>query len=140
VEFFPASGGALGTVVRDHPALAGFPNDGFCDLQFYNLVNGALPLAIDRWPAEIKPIIGGIRTTSEFLSKTKNLSRVAYAVEGKVGSGKLLITTLRIRENFDEAYPATLALADSFLHYVPSVDFNPKEAIPETAVERLVTE
>jgi hypothetical protein len=33
-----------------------------------------------------------------------------------------------------------MALADSFLHYVTSVDFNPKEAIPETAVERLVTE
>ena len=140
VEFFPASGGALGTVVQDHPALAGFPNDGFCDLQFYNLVNGALPLPIDRWPAEIKPIIGGIRTTSEFLSKTKNLSRVAYAVEGKVGSGKLLITTLRIRENFDEAYPATLALASSLLHYATSAEFNPTAIIPETAVERLVTE
>src|SRR6185312_1020411 len=75
-SFFPGSGGALGTLVRDHPALAGSPHDDFCDLQFYNLLQGAYPLPIDRWPASMTPIVGGIRTTSEFLSKTKGLSRV----------------------------------------------------------------
>ena len=138
VEYFPASGGALGTIVRDHTALTGFPHEGFCDLQFYNLVNAAFPLPIDQWPSEVKPIVGGIRTTSEFLSKTKNLSRVAYAVEGKSGGGKLLITTLRIRENFDETHPEVMALADAFLRYVTGAAFDPQETIPEVVLGGLL--
>jgi hypothetical protein len=86
-EFFPASGGAFGTVVLDHAALSGFPHGDFCELQFYNMIEGAVPLSIDHWPTDVKPIIGAIRTTSEFLSKTKNLSRVAYIVEGKAARG-----------------------------------------------------
>ncbi|MGC4049737.1 MAG: hypothetical protein QM757_09520 [Paludibaculum sp.] len=93
----PASGGAAGTLITQHPALAGFPHEGLADLQFYNLINGAFPLPIDNWPKEIQPVVGGIRTTSSFLSKTKNLSRVAYALEGKVGAGRLLVTTLRLK-------------------------------------------
>ena len=83
VDYFPAAGGALGTVIARGRALDGFPNEGFCDLQFYNLLHGAYPLPIDRWPGEIDPIVGGIRTNAAFLSKTKDLSRVAYAVEAK---------------------------------------------------------
>jgi hypothetical protein len=140
VEFFPASGGALGTVVQDHPALGSVPHEGFCDLQFYNLVNGAYPLPLDNWSREIEPIIGGIRTTSEFLSKTKNLSRIAYAVEGKVGAGKLLITTLRLRENFDEEYPEAMTMVDAFLRYAAGNAFNPGKEIPASALERLGSE
>ena len=139
-EFFPASGGAIGTMVDFHPALAGFPHEGFCDLQFYNLINGAFPLPIDHWPSDVRPIIGGIRTTSEFLSKAKNLSRVAYAVEGASGKGRLLITTLRLRENFDEAYPAAMTLMDLFMRYTTGPAFDPKAAIPDEALQRLLTE
>jgi hypothetical protein len=40
-NFFPAARGALGTVVRDHTALQGFPHEGLCDLQFHDLTEGA---------------------------------------------------------------------------------------------------
>ncbi|MGJ5816103.1 glycoside hydrolase family 2 protein [Paludibaculum fermentans] len=140
VEFFPASGGAAGTMILEHPALSGFPHDGLADLQFYNLIDGAFPLPIDNWPAGIQPIVGGIRTTSSFLSKTKNLSRMAYAVEGKVGTGRLLVTTLRLREHFDEAYPEAIALFDSLLRYTTGPEFDPRESIPEPALRRLTVE
>jgi hypothetical protein len=139
-SFFPASGGALGTVVRDHPALSGSPHDDFCDLQFYNLLQGAHPLPIDNWPASLTPIVGGIRTTSEFLSKAKELSRVSYAVEANAGGGKLLVTTLRLRENFDAAFPAALTLFDGFLHYAAGPDFQPSLDLPEKNLRRLVTD
>ncbi|MBN9662533.1 MAG: hypothetical protein J0H49_30320 [Acidobacteria bacterium] len=139
-EFFPASGGAAGTMITDHPALSGFPQDGLADLQFYNLIDGAFPLPIDKWPQQIQPIVGGIRTTSSFLSKTKNLSRIAYAVEGKVGPGRLLVTTLRLREHFDEAYPAAMTLFDSLLRYTTGPQFDPKETIPEPAIRRLAVD
>lgn len=140
IEFFPASGGALGTLVPPGSALAGFPNDGFCDLQFYNLLEGAYPLPIDNWPAAIQPWIGGIRTTSQFLSKTKNLSRVAYAVEGRVGAGRLLVTTLRLREHFDEAYPEAMALFDSLLRYAAGAAFAPAQELQEEVLRPLLPE
>jgi len=139
-SFFPGSGGALGTLVRNHPALAGSPHEDFCDLQFYNLLQGAYPLPIDSWPAPLKPIVGGIRTTSEFLSKTKDLSRVAYAVEANVGGGKLLVTTLRLRENFDEAFPTAMTLFDGFLHYAAGPDFNPSLDLSKGDLRKLVTD
>lgn len=137
IQFFPAAGGAFGTVVA---GLQQFPHESFCDLQFYNLIQGAFPLPVDRWPAEVNPIIGGIRTTSEFLSKTKNLSRVAYAVEAKAGGGKLLVTTLRLREHLDDAYPEAFALFDSLLRYAASPSFDPRATLPEHEWQRLASE
>ena len=66
VAFFPAAGGALGTVLRDHPALHGFPHEGFADLQLMNVMDGAVPLPLDRWATSLQPVMGGIRTTAGF--------------------------------------------------------------------------
>lgn len=140
VSYFPAAGGALGTVVASGPALAGFPHEGFCDLQFYTLMHGAYPLPIDRWPGEFDPIIGGIRTTSAFLSKTKDLSRIAFAAEAKAAGGSLLITTLRLRENLDDAYPEAIAMFDSLLRYAAGPAFQPQQELSEAAWGRLVEE
>jgi beta-galactosidase len=129
VAFFPAAGGAIGTMVREHPALKGFPHDGFGDLQFFNLMDGAAPLPLDRWPVGYQPIIGGIRTTAGFLSKSKDLSRVGYMFEGKVGEGRLLVTTLRFREHFDEAYPDVIYLFNCVLRYLTSAGFSPADTI-----------
>jgi beta-galactosidase len=132
VAFFPAAGGALGTVLRDHPALQGFPHEGFADLQLINLVDGAIPLPLDRWAIGLRPVMGGIRTTAGFLSKVKNLSRVGYVFEAKVGAGRLLVTSLRFREHFDEAYPEAIYLFDRLLRYAASADFTPTvEAGPD---------
>jgi hypothetical protein len=139
-SFFPASGGAMGTLVADHPALAGFPHEDFCDLQFYNLLEGAHPLPVDHWPSSLSPIIGGIRTTSEFLSKTKALSRVAYAAEANVGEGKLLVTTLRLRPRFDEAYPEVMSALQSLLRYAAGRDFHPAGQLSEKDLRRLIAE
>jgi hypothetical protein len=115
-------------------------HDGFCDLQFYNLLQGAWPLPLDGWPAHVDPIIGGIRTTSDFLSKTKDLSRVAFAVEAKAGDGRLLITTLRLRENFDEDYPEAISMVQAFLQYASGESFHPTVTIPQRALARLAVE
>jgi beta-galactosidase len=135
--FFPASGGALGTLISDHPALKEFPSEGFCDLQFFNLLEGAYAYPLDEWPNEMVPIVGGIRTTTGFLSKAKNLSRVGYVFEAKVGKGKLLVSTLRIRDYFDEAYPEAISLFDHLLRYATSQGFNPQFEITQDRLQRL---
>jgi hypothetical protein len=125
VAFFPAAGGALGTLVRDHPALEGFPHESFADLQFFNLIDGAVPIPLDEWPTTLEPVVGGIRTRAAFLSKTKNLSRLGYVFEVKVGKGRLLVTSLRFRDHLDEAYPEVIALFDGLLRYATGTGFNP---------------
>ena len=138
--FFPASGGAVGTLIPDHAALRGFPHEGFCDLQFYNLQEGAYSYSLDNYPKEMVPMIGGIRTTTGFLSKSKNLSRVGYVFETKVGRGKLLVSTLRIRENFDEAYPEAISLFDRLLRYAAGPEFDPRIEISKEQLQRMVVQ
>jgi hypothetical protein len=133
--FFPASGGALGTLIADHAALKGFPSEGFCDLQFFNLLEGAYAYPLDEWPKEMVPIVGGIRTTTGFLSKSKNLSRVGYVFEAKVGKGKLLVSTLRLRDHFDEAYPEAISLFDHLLRYTTSQGFEPQFTITQDRLQ-----
>jgi beta-galactosidase len=137
VSFFPAAGGALGTVIRPHGALDGFPHDGFADLQFFNLMDGAAPMSLDRWPSNLEPLIGGIRTTAGFLSKSKDLSRVGYAFEAKVGRGRLLVTSLRFRDRFDEAYPEALYLFDRLLRYASGPRFAPEVEASAERVQQL---
>ena len=138
--FFPASGGATGTLIPEQGALGRFPHEGFCDLQFYNLLDGAYAYSLDPYPKEMVPLIGGIRTTTGFLSKSKDLSRVGYVFEAKAGHGRLLVSTLRIRENLDEAYPEVISLFDYLLRYVVGPDFDPRIEIRKEQLRRMMPE
>jgi beta-galactosidase len=138
--FFPASGGALGSVILDSPALSGFPQEGMFDLQFFNLLQGAWNFSLDRWPHNMQPIAGSIRTTSSFLSKSKRLSRTGYIFETRVGKGKLLVTTLRIKDHFDESYPEAMFLFDRLLRYAAGEEFNPRIEVAEGLLSGLVSE
>ena len=55
---------------RSSRARTGFPHEGFADLQFFNLMDGAVPIAARPMAdAACSRSIGGIRTTAGFLSK-----------------------------------------------------------------------
>jgi hypothetical protein len=140
IPFFPPSGGAMGTLISDPSALGNFPNDGFCDLQFYNLLDGASPFPLDAWPTELTPIVGAIRTTSGFLSKQKGLSRVGYIFEVRAGGGSLLVTSPGFWDHYDDAHPEAIYLFDRLLRYASSDSFAPKIAISDDLLQRLQTE
>jgi hypothetical protein len=134
-SFLPSHGGAIGTMIQDHPALRGFPHGQFCDLEFFNLMedSGAVSL-----PSVAKaPIIGAVRTANGWLSANKDLTQVAQLFEVRAGRGRLLATTMRIRENFDEAYPETIYLFDRLLRYALSADFDPKTEISKEQLTKL---
>jgi hypothetical protein len=135
--FFPASGGALGSMLQDHPALGGFPHEGFFDAQFFNLLEGAWDFPLDQWPKDLVPIAGSIQTTSSFLSKQKDLSKRGYIFEVKAGEGKLLVTTLRIREQLDDAYPEVVYLFDRLLRYASGPAFNPQTTVTPALLDSL---
>jgi beta-galactosidase len=137
--FFPASGGALGSRITNHPALQAFPHEGMLDLQFFNLLEGGWQLALDDWPEDLNPIIGGIRTTSSFLSRSKKLSRTGYLFEAGIGKGKLLVSTLKIRERYDDSYPETIFLVDRLLRYAIGSSFRPPVMVSDSVLNRMAT-
>ncbi len=139
VSFFPSAGGALGTIVRDHPAIQGFPHEGFCDLQFHNLMHGVAPFPMDGLP-QITPIIGGIRTKAGFLSKVKELSRTGYVFEAKIGAGRLLVTTLRIGPQLDDTHPEAVFLCNRLLRYCDSGEFKPQVDVPMDRLTQAISE
>jgi hypothetical protein len=140
VTFFPGPGGAQGTLVHDHPAIAAFPHSNLPESQFYNLTEGAWWLPLDKWPREIVPIVDSIHTTAQWLSKTKNLSHAGLIVEAKAGKGKLLITTLNLRSNLDESYPEALFLFDQLLRYATGQAFLPKVDLPADVLDSLTVD
>jgi beta-galactosidase len=137
IPFFPASGGAMGTLIPDSAALGDFPNQGFADLQFYNLLNGTSPIPLDAWPAELKPIVGAIRTTSEFLSQQKGLSRVGYVFQARVGEGELLVTSPGLWNHYDDLHPEAIYLFDRLLRYASSDNFAPGVEVSNALLQNL---
>ncbi|MCC7155345.1 MAG: hypothetical protein IT161_12285, partial [Bryobacterales bacterium] len=111
---------------------------GYCDLQFFNLLEGAWNLNLDRWPQSLVPIAGGLRTTASFLAKQKPLSKTGYIVEAKVGQGRLLVTTLRLREHLDEAFPEAVYLFDRLLRYAAGPHFTPQTEVAAGELKRLL--
>ncbi len=85
-----AGPGNSGTVVANHPALASFPHDELCDLQFVYLIRDALPMEFTPLkPYGVKPIVRGI---DWYRSNRDN----AYLVEFGVGQGKVLASSFNI--------------------------------------------
>jgi beta-galactosidase len=68
----------------------------------------------------------------------KNLSRVGYVFEAKVGEGRLLVTTLRLREHFDEAYPEVVFLFDRLLRYASGDRFTPRTELTNELLQDLL--
>ncbi len=117
------SWGNSGTVIdKKHPALKNFPHEGFCDLQFYDLVNirrqcpprtGVINL--DVWPRRIDPIIRSIDSYMGAKSR-------GYLLEARIGKGRLLVSRL----DFSKVTPASMFLFAELVRYSHGGEFQPK--------------
>jgi len=132
------SSGNMGTVVEKHPALKKFPHDGYCALQFFDLIGGgrhsqwSMPppvFDLDKWPVRIRPIIRSI-------DSYKTCANRAYLFEVRVGKGKLLATTLEFtrwrRRHIEARY-----LFDQLLRYALSDEFRPKVSVSASQLKKI---
>jgi hypothetical protein len=92
--FRPASwvlgqrGAHVGTAIeQEHPTMRGMPCEGWCDLQFFGLVQGSTMICLDELPVKIRPIIRSI-------DLAHRMSNRGYLFEAAVGKGKLLVSGL----------------------------------------------
>jgi hypothetical protein len=131
-SYFPSTGGAMGVYVRPNsPALLSFPNDGFCDLQFFNLFEGGVQFDLS---SSLDPIVGGI----QMIRGAKNtFKRVSYLAEAKVGRGSLLMSALNIEPNLDEANPEVVSMFDDLMRYAASPQFQPTAIVPIEEIDNL---
>ena len=121
----PSREGNSGTIIYPHPALSRFPNEGFCDLQFWHMIYRAKSLRLVDFPPGTEPII---RTIDNF---HKGRSK-GYMVELRVGKGRLFISTLNLTKGFPRDV-ATRYMFDELLRYTTGPDFKP--SVQMSAVE-----
>jgi len=154
-DYFADCLAARGTIIENHPALSGFPHEGFCDLQFFNLMEGGFAIHIPEsdhlWmtsarpdlsaapPNTMTPIIWGLQTAGQWTTRERGLQRVAWLVEARVGRGKLLLCTLSLLDRLTPEHPEVLALFEDLLLYATSRRFQPRGEISVEELSGLLT-
>lgn len=119
--------GHLATVIDDHPIFEDFPHDGFCGMQFREMLGNAESAVIDIKRIPHKPIV-------DIASSYKNAHREAMLFEYRVGDGNLLVCTL----NLSNADPAALYLREAIISYAKSIAFNPRDVITPTELRAML--
>jgi len=120
----------IGNVVEGHPAVAAFPNDGFCGFQFIRLFGGevgAVDLTVAGSPEREKPapIIWGLKADydpalglgwSDPSNRWKHY-RAGLVCEGRVSEGRLVVCVLRVLEGVRQGWPEAGYLLDCLVDY-----------------------
>lgn len=109
--------GNLATVIADHPALAGFPHDGFCGWQFRRLLEGGRATVFPEG-IPFDPIV-------EIASTPKNPIRQGMLFEFRAGRGRLLVCGFCL----DDSDPAAQWLKARLAAYAQSSSFAPAQEL-----------
>lgn len=112
-----------------HPALAGFPNDGWSDWQWRDLCNGATTFALEGAPARFRPIV---QPVPDFHYN----KLLAQLFEAQVGGGSLLVCGYDLTGNLEQR-PAARQFRRSLFRYVASEAFRPAAALPLAWIQEL---
>ncbi|MCC6235746.1 MAG: hypothetical protein IT580_24125, partial [Verrucomicrobiales bacterium] len=117
-------GGPSGTVIETrHPALRAMPSEGWCDLQFYPLIQGSKTIQLSALPAKIPPLI-------RCIDRPTRLADRAYVFEVAVGRGKLLVSGFNVAQALRTQDPAAVFLLDQWVRYALGPDFHPATSLP----------
>jgi beta-galactosidase len=99
--------GNAATVISPHPVLAGFPHEGFCDLQWFTMIQGARALRTAELPGSVAPIVrviplwmrrgpqAGPSPENPDIARPYETENRVYLAECRVGKGRLLVSSLR---------------------------------------------
>ena len=60
LAWWHSGSGFYGNMILPHPAMSSFPNDGYGDLQMYNLLEERSVVLLDQLPGKIDPIVWNI--------------------------------------------------------------------------------
>ncbi len=116
----------IATVIYDHPIFKNFPNEGWCDWQFYRMIEeGGATIIFNKLNLPFAPIV-------EFVSFKKILKQSAI-FELCIGKGRLLVCSLAIKEND----PAATFLLNEMLNYLSGKEY---ANAPQVTIENLMSQ
>lgn len=113
-----------------HPALAAFPNDGYSDWQWWDIVHDSQAIVMDSLPKSYRPIIHYI--DDWFINR-----KLGLLMEMKVGNGKLIACGADLDKDLDKR-PGARQFRHSILQYMASADFNPSQELTVEDLEKLL--
>lgn len=113
-----------------HPALAAFPNEGYTDWQWWDIIRDSHAIVLDSLPKSYRPIVHYI--DDWFVNR-----KLGLLMEMKVGSGKLLICGADLEKDLEKR-PGAHQLRHSLIQYMSSSRFNPSQEIPVDKLEQIL--
>lgn len=139
-----------GAFIRDSAALAGFPHDGFLDLQFHALVDDCDKIILDDFPVPVRPIMQGVDKAARDrfdvytyklseLQPDRTLRTFAYLFEVRVGAGRLLVSGFNLT-GISRGVPECCAMFESLVRYVTSNAFQPTASVSAEKLRQYLLE
>ncbi len=110
-----------------HPALAEFPTEAYCDLEWTPLTRGLKTINIEGAPLSLKPIVSAIDDWN------RNW-RLGILFELKVGPGRLFVSAVDFLGNKSVS---AAQLQKSVLDYMASDKFQPALALSATEADKI---
>jgi hypothetical protein len=110
----------------EHPALALFPNEGFSDYQWWDIVSRCDAMIMDDFPPDFRPIVHLI---DDWFTNRK----LGILFETRAGNGKLMLCSADLQSDLDKR-PAAAQFRQSILEYMASDRFKPEK---EADIERI---
>ncbi|MDR0844337.1 MAG: beta-galactosidase [Tannerella sp.] len=112
-----------------HPALGSFPNEGFSDYQWWDIVSNCDAIDMRDFPADFRPVVHLI---DDWFKNRK----LGILLEAKVGNGKLMVCSADLQNDLTNR-PAAAQFRQSLLEYLASADFNPTTEVEPSVIKRL---
>lgn len=112
-----------------HPALASFPNQGYSDYQWWDIVSDCDAMVLDDFPADFRPAV-------HLIDDWFKNRRLGILFEAKVGKGKLMVCSAGLNKD-PQKYPAAAQFKQSLLEYMTSDKFNPQQEIQAEVITSL---
>lgn len=113
-----------------HPALAEFPTEAFCDLEWTPLVRGVRAINIAGAPVALKPIVSAV---DDYNRNWK----LGVLFEAKVGPGRLMVSAINFLGNNRNLGAAQLHR--SLLDYMATEKFQPTLAMTRAQADQMWT-
>ncbi len=123
-------GGPSGTLVdQRHPALPAMQTDGWCDLQFYDLIQGSKSVLLDGLPVKVAPLV-------RCIDRPTRLANRAYLFEANIGRGKLLVSGFNFARGLAKSDPCAVYFLDQLVQYGLRAEFAPSVSLPVEALQQ----
>ncbi|MDR0743535.1 MAG: beta-galactosidase, partial [Tannerella sp.] len=112
-----------------HPALSSFPNEGYSDYQWWDIVSECDAMVLNDFPADFKPVVYLI---DDWFKNRK----LGLLFEARVGNGKLMVCSADLDKDLEKR-PAAAQFKQSILEYMASGKFNPQQEVKAELIRSL---